>query len=195
MRGCPDAVPPHIPFGILVEGGLATPRAEVIVGQRQTCAQDRDHTPRTMRPNVFPTVLGFLLVLEAQALPETVRMRGWYRWLVWSLSGLVIAFGLFTAVWTVFRLSGPPLFLLRPCPRPRPIECGPALQRITVTASWRRRGATYADLRRLGDHAQRLGLRGYRLHAGREDPTRPSPPHPGAPARRPRGHDGRPSLQ
>ena len=55
-----------------------------------------------MNAFLLPIVLGFLLVLEARALPEIVRMRGWYRWVAWSLSGLVMAFGLVTAVLAIF---------------------------------------------------------------------------------------------
>ena len=51
-----------------------------------------------MNALLLPIVLGFLLVLEVKALPETMRMRGWFRWLAWSLSGIVMAFGLITAI-------------------------------------------------------------------------------------------------
>ncbi|WP_367341909.1 NRAMP family divalent metal transporter [Limosilactobacillus sp.] len=44
---------------------------------------------------MLPIVLGFLLVLEATALPPKYRMHGWYKWLVWILSGIVMAFGLY----------------------------------------------------------------------------------------------------
>ncbi|HXX38428.1 MAG TPA: divalent metal cation transporter [bacterium] len=54
-----------------------------------------------MNALLLPIVLGFLLVLEVRALPESVRMHGWYRWLAWSLSGIVMAFGLVTAVLVV----------------------------------------------------------------------------------------------
>jgi Mn2+/Fe2+ NRAMP family transporter len=49
-----------------------------------------------MNAILLPVVLGFLLALEARALPPGWRMRGGYRWLVWFLSGVVMAFGLFT---------------------------------------------------------------------------------------------------
>jgi len=51
-----------------------------------------------MNAMLLPIVLGFLLALEARALPHEYRMHGFYRWLVWSLSGLVMAFGLYTLV-------------------------------------------------------------------------------------------------
>lgn len=44
---------------------------------------------------MLPIVLGFLLVLETTVLPPKYRMHGWYRGLVWGLSGLVMVFGLY----------------------------------------------------------------------------------------------------
>ncbi len=44
---------------------------------------------------MLPVVLGFLLALEATALPKQYQMRGWYKWLVWTLSAAVMAFGLY----------------------------------------------------------------------------------------------------
>ncbi|MGT2426090.1 NRAMP family divalent metal transporter [Amnibacterium kyonggiense] len=43
---------------------------------------------------LLPLVLGFLLALEAKALPPEHRMRGPYRWVVTGLCLVVIAFGL-----------------------------------------------------------------------------------------------------
>jgi Mn2+/Fe2+ NRAMP family transporter len=47
-----------------------------------------------MNALLLPIVLGFLLALEAKALPKEHRMRGAYRWTVWTLCGVVMAFGL-----------------------------------------------------------------------------------------------------
>lgn len=44
---------------------------------------------------LVPIVLGFLLLLEAKALPERYRMHGWYRFAATSLCLLVMAFGLY----------------------------------------------------------------------------------------------------
>lgn len=47
-----------------------------------------------MNALLLPIVLGFLLALEAKALPEAYRMRGAYRAVVTATSLLVIGFGL-----------------------------------------------------------------------------------------------------
>ncbi len=44
---------------------------------------------------LLPVVLGFLLALEARALPKADRMRGLHRLLVWAVCLAVIGFGLF----------------------------------------------------------------------------------------------------
>ncbi len=44
---------------------------------------------------LLPVVLGFLLALEARALPEASRMQGLHRLLVWIVCLAVIGFGLF----------------------------------------------------------------------------------------------------
>ncbi|WP_373311498.1 NRAMP family divalent metal transporter [Apilactobacillus xinyiensis] len=44
---------------------------------------------------MIPIVLGFLLILEAKALPDKYRMHGIYRWIVISLSLIIMAFGLY----------------------------------------------------------------------------------------------------
>jgi NRAMP (natural resistance-associated macrophage protein)-like metal ion transporter len=44
---------------------------------------------------LLPIVLGFLLVLEAKALPKQYRMHGWYKWLVTICCLLVMAFGFY----------------------------------------------------------------------------------------------------
>ncbi|MDI3313323.1 MAG: divalent metal cation transporter [Mycobacterium sp.] len=48
-----------------------------------------------MNALLLPIVLGFLLALEAKALPEQWRMRGARRYTSWALCLLVIAFGLY----------------------------------------------------------------------------------------------------
>ncbi|WP_420843308.1 NRAMP family divalent metal transporter [Lacticaseibacillus camelliae] len=44
---------------------------------------------------LVPIVLGFLLLLEAKALPDKYRMHGWYRVIATTLCLLVMAFGLY----------------------------------------------------------------------------------------------------
>jgi Mn2+/Fe2+ NRAMP family transporter len=51
-----------------------------------------------MNAMLLPIVLGFLLVLESKTLPDKFRMRGWYRNMVWLLSGVVMAFGVYMMV-------------------------------------------------------------------------------------------------
>jgi len=53
---------------------------------------------QVMNAMLLPIVLGFLLVLEAKALPEKWRMRGFRKYTVWTLSGLVMTFGLYMAL-------------------------------------------------------------------------------------------------
>jgi Mn2+/Fe2+ NRAMP family transporter len=48
-----------------------------------------------MNALLLPIVLGFLLALEAKALPPQWRMRGWHKYTTWSLCLLVMAFGLY----------------------------------------------------------------------------------------------------
>ncbi|MBV9012274.1 MAG: divalent metal cation transporter [Pseudonocardiales bacterium] len=48
-----------------------------------------------MNALLLPIVLGFLLVLEATALPPEWRMRGWYKHTTWLLCLLVIGFTLY----------------------------------------------------------------------------------------------------
>lgn len=49
-----------------------------------------------MNALLLPIVIGFLLALERKALPREYQMHGAIRWVVWSLCGLVMGFGLFT---------------------------------------------------------------------------------------------------
>ncbi len=51
-----------------------------------------------MNAILLPIVLGFLVALEARALPRSLRMRGAYRLTVWLAVALVIGFGVFTGV-------------------------------------------------------------------------------------------------
>ena len=48
-----------------------------------------------MNALLLPIVLGFLLVLEATALPPEWRMRGWHKYTTWFLCSVVMAFGLY----------------------------------------------------------------------------------------------------
>nr|NNM90543.1 divalent metal cation transporter [Bacilli bacterium] len=56
---------------------------------------------QVMNAMLLPIVLGFLLALEAKALPQKWRMKGMRKYLVWSLSGIVMAFGLYMMVTTL----------------------------------------------------------------------------------------------
>ncbi|HTI14882.1 MAG TPA: divalent metal cation transporter, partial [Dictyobacter sp.] len=48
-----------------------------------------------MNALLLPIVLGFLLVLERVALPAEQRMHGMYKWSAWTVSALVMSFGLY----------------------------------------------------------------------------------------------------
>jgi Mn2+/Fe2+ NRAMP family transporter len=48
-----------------------------------------------MNALLLPIVLGFLLVLESNALPSEWRMRSPYKYVTWALCMIVIAFGLY----------------------------------------------------------------------------------------------------
>ncbi|MFC4244770.1 NRAMP family divalent metal transporter [Gryllotalpicola reticulitermitis] len=54
-----------------------------------------------MNALLLPLVLGFLLALEAKALPKRFRMKGVYRWVVTGLCLIVMAFGLFMVPETI----------------------------------------------------------------------------------------------
>lgn len=54
-----------------------------------------------MNAMLLPIVLGFLLLLEAKALPVRYRMKGAYKYTVWSLSAVVIGFGLYMGAITI----------------------------------------------------------------------------------------------
>jgi Mn2+/Fe2+ NRAMP family transporter len=53
---------------------------------------------------LLPIVLGFLLVLEATALPWADRMHGWHRLLVWCSAGLVCGLSVYTFAATFLGL-------------------------------------------------------------------------------------------
>ena len=48
---------------------------------------------QVMNAALLPVVLGFLLALEAKALPREHRMRGVYRWAVTGACVVVMGFG------------------------------------------------------------------------------------------------------
>ncbi len=50
-----------------------------------------------MNAVLLPIVLGFLILLERKALPKEYRMSGTRKHIAWSLTGIVILFGLYTA--------------------------------------------------------------------------------------------------
>ncbi len=47
-----------------------------------------------MNALLLPLALGLLVLLATRALPERDRVRGAYAWVVWTVAGLAIAFGL-----------------------------------------------------------------------------------------------------
>ncbi len=47
---------------------------------------------------LMPVVIGLLVVLAVQVLPESVRLHGWYMWLIIIVSAIVCALGLFGGV-------------------------------------------------------------------------------------------------
>ena len=50
-----------------------------------------------MNAVLLPIVLGFLVLLERKALPQEYRMNGTRKHIAWSLTGITILFGLYTA--------------------------------------------------------------------------------------------------
>ncbi len=50
-----------------------------------------------MNAVLLPIVLGFLVLLERKALPKEYRMKGARKHIAWSLTGITILFGLYTA--------------------------------------------------------------------------------------------------
>ena len=56
-----------------------------------------------MNAVLLPIVLGFLLALERVALPKEQRMKGVYKWIAWSVTALVICFGLYMGGSVLFQ--------------------------------------------------------------------------------------------
>ncbi len=50
-----------------------------------------------MNALLLPIVLGFLLALEQVALPVEYRLKGLHKYIAWTMSGLVMCFGLYMA--------------------------------------------------------------------------------------------------
>jgi Mn2+/Fe2+ NRAMP family transporter len=50
---------------------------------------------QVMNALLLPVVLGFLIALAIQALPPSVRLRGWYMWVVIAVATLTCALGVF----------------------------------------------------------------------------------------------------
>ena len=50
---------------------------------------------QVMNALLLPIVLGFLIALAVKALPEHVRLKGWYLWLVIAVAGVTCALGVF----------------------------------------------------------------------------------------------------
>ena len=48
-----------------------------------------------MNALLLPLVLGFLIALAVRALPQAVRLRGWYLWLVIAVAAVTCALGVF----------------------------------------------------------------------------------------------------
>ena len=50
---------------------------------------------QVMNALLLPIVLGFLIALAVRALPEAVRLKGWYLWLVIAVAGATCLLGVF----------------------------------------------------------------------------------------------------
>ncbi len=59
-----------------------------------------------MNAALLPIVLGFLILLEVKALPKEHRMSGSHKYIAWALTGITIAFGLYTAGITLIGAMG-----------------------------------------------------------------------------------------
>lgn len=57
-----------------------------------------DVDTEVMNALLLPLVLGFLLLLERKALPEEWRMKGFHKYMVWLISGIIMLFGLYMGV-------------------------------------------------------------------------------------------------
>ncbi len=53
---------------------------------------------QVMNALLLPLVLGFLIALAIRALPEQVRLRGAYLWVVLAIAGVTCAFGVFGGI-------------------------------------------------------------------------------------------------
>ncbi len=53
---------------------------------------------QVMNALLLPLVLGFLIALAVRALPEPVRLKGWYLWVVCAVSGVTCALGVFGGI-------------------------------------------------------------------------------------------------
>lgn len=53
---------------------------------------------QVMNALLLPVVLGFLIALAVRALPEEVRLKGWYLWVVVIVASLTCALGVFGAL-------------------------------------------------------------------------------------------------
>jgi Mn2+/Fe2+ NRAMP family transporter len=88
-------------YGLAAAGMLGGALLVVIVPDLVNLSVDVE----VMNACLLPVVLGFLLVLERRALPGELRMRGVRRWVTYSLTGIVIAFGLFTGVQAIMSTA------------------------------------------------------------------------------------------
>ncbi|OIQ86488.1 natural resistance-associated macrophage protein [mine drainage metagenome] len=80
-------------YGLAVTATLAGALLVLLTPNLITLSVDVE----VMNASLLPVVLGFLLLLERQALPAGFRMRGVRRYATYALTGLVIALGLATA--------------------------------------------------------------------------------------------------
>jgi hypothetical protein len=51
-----------------------------------------------MNALLLPIVLGFLIALAVRALPQGVRLEGWYLWFVVGVAGATCMLGVFGAL-------------------------------------------------------------------------------------------------
>jgi Mn2+/Fe2+ NRAMP family transporter len=100
-HGLDDRVSEARGFYWLFAGGIAI-AGVVVVGTGSLVKLSID--VEIMNAMLLPVVLGFLLLLEARALPARYRMRGFRRHAVWTMSGLIIAFGLYPTVATLLLI-------------------------------------------------------------------------------------------
>ncbi len=53
---------------------------------------------QVMNALLLPVVLGFLFMLSVRALPDAVRLRGWYRWVVLVVGGVTCGLGVWGGI-------------------------------------------------------------------------------------------------